>query len=116
MNRKPRALPRRGRASLLLKGVYGGKWEQEDSAKPAGVSLGFVLLKARQTGLLTPQHHHSSRAQHCKFAQSELCAILDLVSALLCLMSVTGGQHWSAPVLNGKEGFQQGGVLQQVCR
>lgn len=42
-------------------------------------------------GLLTPQHH-SSRAQHCELAWSELCALLDLVSALLCLMSVTGGQ------------------------
>ncbi|KAI1241935.1 ZAR1-like protein, partial [Lamprotornis superbus] len=66
--------------SFKYVGLYGGKWEKEDSAKPAGISLaGFVLLKARQTGLLTPLHHHSSRAQQCQFAWSELCAILDLI-------------------------------------
>lgn len=53
MNSQPTALPKRGRASLLRKEVYGGEGQQEGSAKPAGVNL--VLLKGRETGLLPPQ-------------------------------------------------------------
>lgn len=45
---------------------------------------------------------HSSIAQHCKFAWSELCNDkLFLVSELVCFMFVIGGQGWSVPVPDG---------------